>query len=144
MKIENTNWFMERYNQDVKNYISTMNTFKVIIAGGRDFKDYSLLEEKCNLYLRDKQNIEIISGCARGTDKLGEVYAAYHRYKIKRFPADWERFGKAGGYIRNKQMAKYASPNGGLICFWDGRSKGSKHMIDLAEKYKLLIRIVRY
>lgn len=114
---------------------------KVIIAGGRDFNNYELLFKKCENILSKQKEVEIVSGTANGADKLGEKYAKEKGFKIKLFPADWEKYKKAAGYIRNKQMADYADS---LIAFWDGKSKGTKHMIDLAEEYNLNIRIIRY
>ncbi len=61
--------------------------------------------------------------------------------KIIEFPADWEKFGKKAGYIRNEEMAKYSDS---CIVFWDGKSKGTKHMIELAKKYNLNLKIVKY
>ena len=55
-------------------------------------------------------------------------------YKIKEFPAKWGQYGKRAGYLRNEEMANYATH---CICFWDGESKGTKHMIDIAEREKL-------
>ena len=66
---------------------------------------------------------------------------------LKKFPANWDLYGKRAGYIRNEQMAKYAMSDnsyGVLIAFWDGKSRGIKHMIDLANKYGLEIHIVNY
>ena len=124
---------------------------KVIIAGGRDFKNYSLLKAKCNLLLmnalsfdsvgRLKEELEIVSGTANGADKLGEKYAKESGASLKQFPADWDKHGKSAGYIRNKEMAKYSTH---LIAFWDGKSKGTKHMIDLAKEEGLKVRIVNY
>lgn len=123
--------------------LSDMNKFKVIIAGGRDFNNYDLLERKCDQILsnKDPTELEIVSGTARGADKLGEVYAAYRNINIKRFPANWDLYKKAAGYIRNKDMAEYADA---LIAFWDRISKGTFNMIELAKKYELLVRVVRY
>ena len=103
---------------------------RVIIAGGRDFNNYPLLFEKCNNILISQTNIEIVSGCAKGADVLGEKYAKEHNYPIKQFPANWDKFGKSAGYKRNEEMANYANA---LIAFWDKRSIGTKHMIDLAK-----------
>lgn len=114
---------------------------KVIIAGGRKFNDYSLLSSVCDYMLQNQHYIEIISGTAKGADKLGEKYAEERGYKIIPFPADWQLYGKAAGYKRNQLMAQNADA---LICFWDGVSKGSKHMIDLAEKEGLKVKIVMY
>lgn len=116
---------------------------KVVIAGGRDFTNYILLKAKLLHYFRDYNlgEIEIVSGCARGADSLGERFAKEHGCKIKRFLPDWELFGKSAGFIRNAEMAKYADA---CVCFWDGKSKGTKHMINLAEKEGLKLRVVNY
>lgn len=115
---------------------------KCIIAGSRDFKDYELLKRKCDHFFSwTNGDIEIVSGNARGADSLGEKYAKENAMDLKLFPADWEYFGKQSGYIRNKQMAEYADA---LIAFWDGKSRGTKHMIDLAKEYNLYVRVVRY
>jgi len=111
---------------------------KVIIAGGRDFSDYDNLCQVCNKILSEQTNIEIVSGVASGADKLGERFAFDNGYPIKQFPADWDKFGKSAGYKRNAEMAEYADA---LIAFWDGKSKGTKHMIDLANDAKLKVRI---
>jgi hypothetical protein len=110
---------------------------KVIIAGSRTFNDYELLKRVCNETLTTIT--EIVSGTANGADKLGERYAKEKGYSIKQFPADWNKHGKSAGYIRNKQMAEYADA---LIAFWDGKSKGTKHMIDLAKYHKIKVKII--
>jgi hypothetical protein len=114
---------------------------KIIIAGSRNFNDYNLLEQKVDFYIGENQDIEIISGTARGADKLGERYAINKELKLKRFPADWQKYGKKAGYLRNKEMAKYASH---AIIFWDGKSKGTGHMIELCKKYNINYRIIRF
>lgn len=114
---------------------------KIIIAGGRDFNDYDLLCRNCDKALSLQTEIEIVSGTANGADKLGEKYANENGYQVKQFPADWDRYGKSAGYKRNEEMAKYADA---LIAFWNGKSKGTKHMIDLANHYKLKVKVVTY
>ena len=114
---------------------------KIIIAGSRNFNDYNLLKSSCDNLLTQFTNIEIVSGTARGADKLGERYAREKGYDIKQFPANWDKFGKSAGYIRNDEMAKYSDM---LVAFWDGTSKGTKHMIDLANKRSLKVEIVNY
>jgi hypothetical protein len=113
---------------------------KVIIAGGRTFNDYNLLCQICDKALSLQSEIEIVSGTANGADKLGEKYAEKKGYTIKRFPANWN-MGRSAGYKRNEEMAQYADA---LIAFWDGKSKGTKHMIDLANKYRLKIKVIIY
>jgi hypothetical protein len=115
---------------------------KVIIAGSRTFGDYSLLVKTCDLVLSNiSSHIEIVSGTAKGADLLGEKYANERGYSIKRFPAEWDKYGKSAGYRRNSEMAQYADA---LIVFWDGSSKGTKHMIDLAKSANLQIKIINY
>lgn len=115
---------------------------KVIIAGGRDFDNSNLLTERMDHYLSKlDDNIEIVSGCANGADSIGEIYANNRGYRLKKFPADWNKFGKGAGFKRNVEMAKYADA---LIAFWDGSSRGTNHMINIAKKERLQIKIVKY
>lgn len=114
---------------------------RLIIAGGRDFKNYELLKDKVKFYTSNNEDITIISGTANGADRLGERYANENEIDLEYYPANWNEFGKSAGYIRNKEMAKTATH---LIAFWDGKSKGTKHMINLAKEYNLDYRIVRY
>ena len=114
---------------------------KVIIAGGREFSDYELLKRKCNSLLRNIKEVTIISGTARGADQLGEQYAADMGHSLMRFPAKWDLYGKAAGYKRNEEMADNADI---LIAFWDGKSKGTEHMINIAKQKGLQFRVVNY
>ena len=114
---------------------------KVIIAGGRNFRDYDKLKESCDNILVNQKEVQIVSGTAAGADTLGERYAQEKGYEVKKFPAQWDLYGKSAGYKRNQQMAEYAD---GLIAFWDGKSKGTKHMIDIANKMGLKVRVIRY
>lgn len=119
-----------------------MNNFRVIIAGSRSFNDYNLLESTCNHLLENRlksNNIVILSGCARGADSLGEIYAKNNGFEIEKHPADWDTFGKSAGYRRNAEMAVCADA---LIAFWDGKSRGTQHMIDIARSLGLDIRII--
>lgn len=121
--------------------------YRVIVAGTREFDNYSLLRMKLTDYLLPipDEEIEIISGTARGADKLGEQYASDYNLKCIKFPADWNTYGKSAGYRRNAEMAKYASQEHGvLFAFWDGKSKGTKQAIEYAERMKLDVRIIKY
>lgn len=116
--------------------------FKVIIAGTRDFSDYGLLSQKCDAILSTKKmdnNIIVVSGTARGADRLGERYARERGYRIERYPADWDRDGNSAGPIRNAKMADNAHA---LIAFWDGQSRGTKNMIDTARAKGLAVRVI--
>jgi len=122
--------------------VCALTTFRVIISGGRKFDDYPLLEKTMdNLLSNVKVNIVVVCGMAHGTDSLGEKYAKSKGYQVDYYPANWDLYGKRAGYIRNEQMAKNADA---LVAFWDGHSKGTKHMINLAHKYNLKVRVKRY
>lgn len=113
---------------------------KVIVAGSRDFNDYDTLKKVCDFMLSRQDEVEIVSGTASGADQLGERYAREMGYSIKQFPADWSK-GKSAGYLRNQDMANYSDA---LIAFWDGKSKGTEHMINLAKKHNLKVKIHKF
>ena len=115
---------------------------KLIVAGGRYFNDYDLLKYRLDYFLSEvEEPIEIVSGKAQGADTLGERYAREHGYPVKEFHAQWGKYGKGAGYLRNKDMAEYATH---CICFWDGESKGTQHMINLAKEHNLPTRVISY
>ena len=121
--------------------MKTRSIFRVIIAGSRSFCDYATLQAICDKILAQKRmthTIVIISGTARGADTLGEKYANERGYTVERFSADWQRYGKAAGPIRNRLMADNAEA---LIAFWDGHSTGTKDMITEAKKKGMAVRI---
>lgn len=128
-----------------------MNELRVIIAGSREFNDYELLKKSVIDIINKKTMLpeltRIISGGARGADTLGEKFANEMGLEISRFIPDWDGLGKRAGYVRNEQMAKFAIENnndGMLIAFWNGISRGTKHMIDLAHKHGLEVHVVEY
>ncbi|WP_303982932.1 DUF2493 domain-containing protein [Niallia circulans] len=120
-----------------------MRKLRVIVAGGRDFNDYVLLKTNLDYVLRNRQvdEVVIVSGKARGADSLGELYAKERGLEVSAYPADWDTYGKSAGYIRNKQMAETSHA---LMAFWDGKSRGTKHMIDLAKEKGLRVQVVPY
>ena len=119
---------------------------KVVVAGGRDFKDYYLLKETLDNFQQEYGNItEVVSGGARGSDKLGEQYANENNIPIKRFVPDWQGLGKKAGHVRNRQMGDYAKEYSGmLVAFWDKQSRGTKGMIEYANKIGLKSVVVVY
>ena len=114
---------------------------KIIIAGSRGFEDYGMMVQKLDHLFKNNRPTEIVSGRARGADKLGERYAQDHGIPVKYFPADWDKYGKSAGFRRNEEMARYADA---VVIFWDGKSAGTKHMIDLATKCQLKGRVIKY
>lgn len=111
---------------------------KVIVAGGRDFNNYKRLSEVLDNL---KQPFEVVCGEAKGADSLGKRYAKDNELTVHRFPADWDTHGKSAGYKRNEQMADFADA---CIAFWDGQSRGTKHMIDIATRKGLKCLVVKY
>lgn len=111
---------------------------KVIIAGGRDITNPDLVE----LAVRQSgfSITEVVSGRAPGVDTLGERWARMNKIPITPFPADWKKYGKPAGPIRNTQMANYAEA---LIAIWDGKSSGTKDMINQAQAKGLAVFIYR-
>lgn len=105
---------------------------RTIIAGSRNCTDYSELLRAVKEF--PFKITTVISGTARGVDTLGEIYARERHIMVERYPADWPKFGKRAGYVRNEQMAKVAE---GALILWDGFSPGTVHMIDICEQTDL-------
>ena len=106
-----------------------------IIAGSRNLSDKKYVVSALNEYANAHgYPCEVVSGGSRGADFLGEVWAEQNGIPVKRFPADWDKYGRSAGPIRNGQMAEYAKPNGILLLFWDGKSPGSRSMLNEARK----------
>ena len=107
---------------------------KTIIAGSRDIDDMKLLE---SAIAESKMDITIVvCGEARGVDWLGKEWAISHNIPVHSFPANWSLHGKSAGFIRNTEMAENADA---LIAVWDGESRGTKMMIDIAKKKGLKV-----
>ena len=126
---------------DSKIYSGDYMIIKIVIAGCRNFNNYELAKEFIDLCISDirgENEIVIISGGAKGADSIGEQYAKENGFEIQRFPADWKRYGRSAGPKRNKEMAEYCDF---AICFWDGKSKGTKSMIGYAEKLGKIVKI---
>lgn len=129
-----------------------MEDFILIIAGSRDFTNKRLLYQKCDRVLsKITKNIVIRSGMANGADKLGVMYARDRGYDLEKFPANWYPNGvysRSAGHKRNREMAngdnRYPAKANALIAFWDEKSKGTKGMIEYAEKRGLQVRVVNY
>lgn len=101
---------------------------KVIIAGSRTITNYELLPQV--MHWANKEGLwanEVVSGGAKGVDQLGEQLAKAWNWKLTIFPADWDKYGKKAGILRNIEMGNYAD---WLLAIWDGQSKGTKHMIE--------------
>ena len=119
---------------------------RMIIAGSRTFNNFDMLKAEADKVIADHHGkdlgeVTIISGGARGADKLGERYANMNLLDLDIYPAKWDKYGRSAGYRRNEKMAKVATH---LLAFWDGSSRGTKHMIDLAHRHGLTVHVVQY
>lgn len=114
---------------------------KVIVAGSRGFNDrqYGFM---CLDHFHGQWPItEIISGTASGADTIGEEWAVSRGVAVRRMPADWNTHGKSAGYKRNVEMAEVGDY---LIVFWDGTSKGTQHMINIANDKGITTTVIHY
>ncbi len=119
-------------------------TYNLLIAGGRNFSDYQLLAMKAAAFIAEHCNGQtpvVISGHARGADSLGEQFAREYELPYDLFIANWDKYGRAAGPIRNREMAEVAD---GAVIFWDGESRGTRSMIALLHKFKVPFEVVRY
>ena len=128
--------------QKVIYYVET-SKIKVIIAGGRDFANEDRICSVMDMLLTnfEPNEVTIISGMAKGADTLGHRYAKSRNIEVIEMPAEWSKYGKSAGYKRNEEMARIATH---CVCFWDGESRGTMHMINLAKQYELGLRIYKY
>lgn len=114
---------------------------KIIIAGSRIITEYSFVKEAVidsGVWSRYGRRIEIVSGMANGVDTLAVEFAERNNLTLHKFPAKWKEYGKRAGYMRNVEMAEFAD---GLIAIWDGKSRGTKHMIDIATEKDLFVYV---
>lgn len=109
---------------------------KVLICGSRTINDYNVVKkaiQDSGFYIT-----EVVSGGAKGVDRLGEMWAREHNVRVKQFLPEWNKYGKQAGILRNKEMVDYADA---VIAIWDGESKGTKWTIDYACKHGFAISI---
>lgn len=130
---------LENRQMWLRRYANSKNDIRIIIAGTRTFIDYDALYDATNQVIAKlkedlpSHDITIISGNAPGADRLGERYARKCGYGLKIFPAQWSAYGKMAGPMRNRQMLSYATEGiPVVIAFWDGVSRGTRNMIDIA------------
>jgi len=110
---------------------------KVIVAGGRDFIPFTIHFDWLKDKLKELNATEEVSGCARGADTFGEQVASILYIPIKKFPPEWDIYGRSAGYRRNVEMANYADA---VILFPGG--KGTAHMKKIAEQKNL--KVIEY
>lgn len=113
---------------------------KIIVAGSRDITKYVVVESAIQESGWIDKKAEIVSGVARGVDQLAVRFARENNLALHQFPADWDKYGRSAGMIRNREMAEFADA---LIAVWDGKSRGTKNMIDIATLKGLKVFVKR-
>lgn len=114
---------------------------KTIIAGSRDFSDYQRLATVLDARLGIKPITRVLSGMARGADLMGRSWALRKGIRVDEYPAEWKKYGKAAGFMRNSAMGMDAEA---LVAFWDGKSKGTLDMIEQAKRIGLDVQVERF
>lgn len=111
------------------------------VVGSRTFYDYKLLDETLTRFHQVNPITEIVSGGARGADSLAERWANENNIPVKVYPAEWEKYGRRAGIIRNRYIISDCEH---CIAFWDDVSHGTKHDIELCKELKKQYTIVRF
>lgn len=110
---------------------------KIGIIGSRSINDFTLIENKVNIIIKNKDleynNIIIVSGGAKGVDSLAEMFAKKFNIATEIYIPDWKKYGRSAGMIRNGDIVKNSDI---VIVFWDGVSKGSLYTIEKCKKNK--------
>ena len=101
---------------------------KVAIIGSRNLSVNNLQK-----FIPPETN-EIVSGGAKGIDTCAARYAAAHNIKLTVFLPEYNRYGRAAPLKRNLKIIEYADL---VIAFWDGKSKGTKYVIDNCKKQNI-------
>jgi len=115
---------------------------KIGVIGSRGYNNYEEFKEKL-LFLISNIREEIVfvsGGCPSGGDALISRFCKEGNYQIIEHLPDWDKHGKAAGFIRNKLIIEDSDM---LAAWWDGKSKGTKSSIDLARKKNIPIKIIK-
>lgn len=123
-----------------------LNACRVIVVGSRGFYDYQLMERELEKLFNENEEfagkeIKIISGMADGADTLALRYADEHKLTKILFPANWKRYPRVAGFLRNEDMLSVATH---LVAFWDGKSSGTRHMIEIAQAKGIPVWVVKH
>lgn len=112
---------------------------RILVAGYRDYEQYADAKayiEMCIKKIQERYALVFLSDGCRDADMLGERDANENGFRIERYPAAWQKYGKSAGPKRNLQMVKACG-------FWDGKSRGTASVISYAEKIQKPIKVKR-
>lgn len=116
---------------------------KMIVTGSNGFTNHLMLEQEVNQFMKEigVKEIEVLSNKEHGASKLGEYYANHYNYNCSYIEADWASHGKSADYKRDESLAEIADA---CIVFWDNKDKVTLNMINIAKRYKLKLKIIKY
>lgn len=119
---------------------SSNPTWRVICCGDRDWDDFDTVYNTLKRIQRD--DIVIVHGAARGADRMSYVVAEGLEMSVEAYPANWVKYGKSAGPIRNQKMLDTGIDL--VIAFHDdiSRSKGTKDMIEKAIRSGVPVQII--
>lgn len=120
--------------------ISDTSPLRIAVVGSRGFDDYKLLSRVLDNFF-EGTHFTLVCGMARGADLLGFKYAKRRGWDIEEYPAKWDEHGKSAGYIRNELMSRVSDI---VVAFWDGESKGTKHMITMSLENNCNLVVINY
>lgn len=111
-----------------------------LVTGSRSIQNY---ETVCRAFESSGYAngiTHIVVGDARGVDTLAVLWAKEHSIVCSVFKADWNKWGRSAGYVRNQEMVNYAKkidPKARVLAIWDKESRGTKHCFQYAKKQGL-------
>lgn len=111
------------------------------VVGSRTFSDWNLLNQTLSEFHHKTPISKVVSGGARGADSLAEKWAKINNIPVTVFPAQWDKYGRSAGMIRNKLII---SASDHCIAFWDGVSRGTKNDIELCQRLNVPCSIIRF
>ena len=114
--------------------------YRVIVCGSREWSNRALISHSLAALREQGKKVTIVHGDARGADTLAASVAANLGYAVEAYPANWARFGRGAGPIRNEEMASMGADL--CLAFWDGHSKGTKDMISRAREHEIPVQLV--
>jgi hypothetical protein len=113
---------------------------RVLVCGSRDWTDEATIADELAEFAHEPERVEVIHGAARGADMMAARVASVYGYDVRGFPADWDRYGKRAGFLRNIEMLD-AQPDL-VLAFQRNRSRGTQHTIDEARKRGIPVAVI--
>lgn len=116
---------------------------RILVCGDRNWHNREIIRNELIKFLPDASNTIIIHGAARGADTIAGLIGAGLGMKVLAFPAEWHKYGRAAGPIRNQRLLDEGKPEM-VLAFHNNihESKGTKDMVSRARKAGLKVVII--